>query len=156
MIHTCPRSDLDHHGMELTIDFDGKLRFGPIVEQIGDSSTYSADPDFWQAHLIPFSDRLTSIGAAIHEYLPHLRPSLLTPDYAEIQPNIGPPDTSFSDFFIRHSRDRRGLVELLGFNSPGLTSSLAVGEYVAGMVRRDVWKDGKDQENIETLAAGWE
>lgn len=33
---------------------------------------------------------------------------------------------------------RKGFIELLGFNSPGLTSSLAVGEVVGEMVGRQV------------------
>jgi 2-hydroxyglutarate dehydrogenase len=45
-------------------------------------------------------------------------------------------------------------VELLGFNSPGLTSSLAVGEHVARMVRKDVWKERV--KDVEDLALGWE
>jgi 2-hydroxyglutarate dehydrogenase len=54
---------------------------------------------------------------------------------------------------IRHKEERRGLVELLGFNSPGLTSSLAVGEYVAAMIGRDVYKK---KTSIEGMAEGWE
>lgn len=56
---------------------------------------------------------------------------------------------------IRHDvdRGRKGLVELLGFNSPGLTSSLATGEYVAAMVRRQVWGKVGPSE-VETLADG--
>ena len=58
---------------------------------------------------------------------------------------------------IRHDvdRGRKGLVELLGFNSPGLTSSLATGEYVAAMVRRQVWGKVGPSE-VETLSHGWE
>jgi 2-hydroxyglutarate dehydrogenase len=81
-------------------------------------------------------------------------PAGLSPDYAGIRPNIAPSGSGFSDFMIRHAPDRRGLVELLGFNSPGLTSSLAVGEHVARMVRREVWRD--DWRDIEDEALGWE
>jgi 2-hydroxyglutarate dehydrogenase len=59
---------------------------------------------------------------------------------------------------IRHDVDkgRKGLVELLGFNSPGLTSSLATGEYVARMVRREVWGMKVGRGDVERLADGWE
>ncbi len=153
LIYPCPSDGLDHLGTHLTLDLDGNIRFGPDVEYIGDASASSANPDFWQARLAPSSDRIASIGAAVQDYLPGIDPTALTPDYSGIRPNISPPNSGFSDFLIRHSRDRRGLVELLGFNSPGLTSALAVGEYVAAMVKRDVWRGGSD---VEALAEGWE
>jgi glycine/D-amino acid oxidase-like deaminating enzyme len=84
--------------------------------------------------------------------LPGIDPALLTPDYAGIRPNIAPAGAGFSDFLIRHSPERKGLVELLGFNSPGLTSALATGEWVAAMVRRDVWGE---KGRLEEIAEGW-
>ena len=89
----------------------------------------------------------------MQDYLPGIDPTLLQPDYAGVRPNIAPPEAGFSDFLIRHKEERKGLIELLGFNSPGLTSSLAVGEHVARMVRREVWREAGD---IDALATGWE
>ena len=155
LIYPCPTDGLDHLGTHLTLDLEGNIRFGPDAEYIGDPSKSSSDPDFWQAHLSPSSSRIASIGAAVQTYLPGIDPSLLTPDYSGIRPNISPPNSGFSDFLIRHSGDRKGLVELLGFNSPGLTSALAVGEYVAGMVRRDVWRDGSDVEHSPKDGSRW-
>jgi hypothetical protein len=136
-----------------TIDLDGNIKFGPDVEPIGSPSDVLANPDFWQAHLAPSEAHLQSIGEAAQRYLPGIDPSRLTPDYAGIRPNISPPGAGFSDFMIRHKPERRGLVEMMGFNSPGLTSALAAGEMVSGMVRRDVWGEKGD---LEGLAVGWE
>lgn len=44
---------------------------------------------------------------------------------------------SLDDFYIRQTQP--GFINLLGIESPGLTSSLAIGEYVAALVRREVW-----------------
>lgn len=41
------------------------------------------------------------------------------------------------DFFITHPRP--GFISLEGIESPGLTSSLAIGLRVEGMVRKEVW-----------------
>lgn len=112
-----------------------------------------ANPDYWEGHLAPSAAHLESIGQAARAYLPGVDPSLLTPDYAGFRPNIKPPGGGFFDFMIRHEPSRKGLVELLGFASPGLTSSLATGEHVARMVRRDVWGKGA---KVEALAEGWE
>lgn len=122
------------------------------MEALGGAEDSARDPDFWQAHLAPSAAHLESIGRAAQAYLPGIDPSLLTPDYAGFRPNIAPPGSGFFDFMVRHAPARRGLVEMLGFASPGLTSSLAAGEYVARMVRAQVW-GGRDAER---LADGWE
>jgi len=150
LIHPSPGDAVDHLSARLSLDVDGNVRFGPDIQQLGASDS---DLDALEGESTPSSDRIASIGSTIQDYLPDIDPNLLTPESTEIQPNISSPKSGFSDFMFRHSSDRQGLVELLGFNSPGLTSSLAIGEYVAAMVRRDVWKA---EGNVEALADGWE
>jgi 2-hydroxyglutarate dehydrogenase len=154
LIYPCPSPNLDSLGTHLTLDLDGNVKFGPDVEPIGTHESSESNPDFWQDHLAPSAARLEAIAAAVQDYLPNIDPGGLQPDYAGVRPNIAPAGSGFSDFLIRHSSDRRGLVELLGFNSPGLTSSLAVGEHVVRMVRKDVWKERV--KDVEDLALGWE
>ncbi|EJT51248.1 hypothetical protein A1Q1_07526 [Trichosporon asahii var. asahii CBS 2479] len=152
LIYPCPSVSLDSLGTHLTFDLDGNIRFGPDVEALGSAEDSAADPDFWQKHLAPSAAHLESIGQAAQAMLPGVDPSLLQPDYAGFRPNIAPPGAGFFDFVVRHSPQRRGLIEMFGFASPGLTSSLAAGEYVAKMVRAQVW-GGRDAER---LAEGWE
>ena len=52
------------------------------------------------------------------------------PDYAGIRPKLHGPGEPQGDFVIDDSV--AGLVCLFGIESPGLTSSLAIGEEVAG------------------------
>jgi len=151
LIYPCPSRDLGSLGTHLTFDLSGNIRFGPDAEPIGSPAAYSQNPDFWQDHLAPSAARIQSIGDAVLTYLPGIDPSLLEPDYSGIRPNIS--DKGFFDFMVRHGRDRQGLIECLGFASPGLTSSLAVGEMVAKMVRKDIWKE---KASVEHLAEGWE
>ena len=58
----------------------------------------------------------------------------LVPDYSGIRPKIHGPDEPQPDFRIDgpEAHGLGGLVVLLGIESPGLTSSLAIGEEVAG------------------------
>ena len=53
-----------------------------------------------------------------------------------IRPKITGPDEPAADFVIQGPRDHGipHLVNLFGIESPGLTSSLAIGEYVAKML----------------------
>lgn len=155
LIYPCPSASLDSLGTHLTFDLDGNVRFGPDAEPLLPASASAENPDYWEelGHLAPSDANLASIAEAAQTYLPGIDPSKLTPDYAGFRPNIRPPGSGFFDFVVRHSPDRKGLVECLGFASPGLTSSLAAGEYVAALVGREVWGRGA---GLEDLADGWE
>ncbi|WOO79359.1 L-2-hydroxyglutarate dehydrogenase, mitochondrial [Vanrija pseudolonga] len=153
LIYPCPGRTLDHLGTHLTLDLDGNVRFGPDAEPLGTDADSRANPDYWTSHLAASEAQLEAIGRAAREYLPGVDASRLTPDYAGFRPNIRPPGAGFFDFVVRHAPERRGLVELMGFASPGLTSSLAAGEYVARLVRREVWNEAA---GAEKLAEGWE
>jgi L-2-hydroxyglutarate oxidase LhgO len=73
---------------------------------------------------------------ACSPFLPTLRREDLAPDTAGIQAKRYGPGEPSRDFVIRHEADRGldGLINLVGIESPGLTSSPAIGPMVAGMV----------------------
>ncbi|WVR08536.1 hypothetical protein IAU60_005591 [Kwoniella sp. DSM 27419] len=164
LIYPCPSKNVDHLGTHLTLDLDGNIKFGPDVQTIGSPSDASTDPEFWERHLAPADspELISSFARSVKDYLPSIDESSLNPDYSGIRPNIAPPGAGFSDFMIRHDRDhKKGFIELLGFNSPGLTSSLAVGEMISQMVGREVYgkkgRLGKERERrLAELAEGWE
>lgn len=155
LIYPCPSASLDSLGTHLTFDLDGNVRFGPDAEPLLSAQHSAENPDYWQEgkFLAPSAGNLTSIAEAAQRYLPGIDASKLAPDYAGFRPNIRAPGAGFFDFTVRHAPTRKGLVECLGFASPGLTSSLAAGEYVAALVRREVWGKGAP---LEELAEGWE
>jgi L-2-hydroxyglutarate oxidase LhgO len=51
-----------------------------------------------------------------------------------IRAKLHPPSESFADFLIRHDRINPAVVQASGIDSPGLTSSLAVGNLVRDLV----------------------
>lgn len=108
-------------GIHLTPDAAGHARFGPDMEE-------SAGIDY----NVDMSKR-AKFAAAIRQYWPQIDEQLLHPDYAGIRPKIGNSLHDFEDFRIlfpdTHGLD--GLVCLFGIDSPGLTSSMAIGEYIA-------------------------
>ena len=73
--------------------------------------------------------------AAIRRYWPDLPDGTLIPDYAGIRPKISGPGEAPGDLVIQGPAEtgHRGYVALYGIESPGLTASLAVGDYVAGL-----------------------
>lgn len=131
LLYPCPQEGLAGLGTHLTIDLAGNIKFGPDVQPLASSAN-------WQDHLQPSVERLEEMAAAVQDYLPGIDPSRLTSDYAGIRPKLT--RSGFADFHISYDRSSRpGLVALCGFESPGLTSSLAVGQDIGRLVRRDVW-----------------
>ena len=65
--------------------------------------------------------------------LPGLADGALMPDYTGIRPKLHGPGEQQPDFRIESLADHGlpGLVNLLGIESPGLTSALAIGDYAA-------------------------
>jgi L-2-hydroxyglutarate oxidase LhgO len=102
-------------------DLGGQGVFGPDLNYV-DTLDYSVDD---------------SAAGAFYDYIRKFWPGLpdgaLTPDYAGIRPKLHGPDEPQPDFRIDGADMHRlpGLVALFGIESPGLTSSLAIGETVA-------------------------
>jgi len=107
-------------GVHLTLDMAGQARFGPDVEWV-DSVDYAVDPA-----------RAERFYPAIRRYWPALPDGALMPSYSGIRPKIVPPAVAVQDFLIQGPKDHGidGLINLFGIESPGLTSSLAIADYV--------------------------
>ena len=108
-------------GIHATLDLGKRVRFGPDVEWI-DRIDYSVN-----------ASRAPLFYEAIRRYWPRLADGALTPDYTGIRPKLHGPGEPQPDFRIETAAQHGlpGLVNLLGIESPGLTSSLAIGDYVA-------------------------
>ncbi len=107
-------------GVHLTIDLGGQARFGPDVQWI-EAVDYSVDPA-----------RAERFYAAVRRYWPALPDHVLQPGYAGIRPKIVPPEIAAQDFVVQGPRTHgvSGLINLFGIESPGLTASLALADYV--------------------------
>jgi L-2-hydroxyglutarate oxidase LhgO len=95
-------------------------------------STVRCTPD----HLVVDPSRGDAFYAEVRKYWPALSDGALTPGYAGIRPKIQAPHEAAKDFMIQGPADHGvpGLVNLFGIESPGLTSSLAIGEYVSSLL----------------------
>ncbi|TPX15092.1 uncharacterized protein E0L32_004922 [Thyridium curvatum] len=124
LIYPVPEPGLGGLGTHLTLDLAGRMRFGPDVEWVD-------SPD----DLAVNAARLPDAVREIKKYLPGIDERDLTPDYAGIRPKLsGPGSEDFADFIIRKEEGYEGWISLLGIESPGLTSSLAIGEMVEGLL----------------------
>ncbi|GLU34008.1 NAD(P)/FAD-dependent oxidoreductase [Trinickia caryophylli] len=113
-------------GVHLTLDLGGQPRFGPDVEWV-ESIDYEVD-----------AGRAENFYAAIREYWPGLSDGALQPAYAGIRPKLSGPGEPAADFVIQGpaAHGVRGLVNLFGIESPGLTASLAIAERVGELLGR--------------------
>lgn len=108
-------------GVHLTLDLGGQARFGPDVQWVDSPEDLTVDPA-----------RAEAFETEVRRYWPGLPSGSLVPAYAGIRPKIHGPQEPARDFLIQGPAEHglSGLVNLLGMESPGLTSSLAVAECV--------------------------
>ena len=116
-----PLPDKGGLGIHATNDLAGGVRFGPDVEWVD-----ALDYDFDESRKAVFVN-------TIREYFPAVDESKLVPSYTGIRAKLVGPDEPPADFRIETELDHGapGLINLLGIESPGLTASLAIGEFVA-------------------------
>ena len=109
-------------GVHLTIDMGGQAKFGPDVEWVDSPEELTVD-----------AARGDAFYAEVRKYWPELPDGALHAGYAGIRPKIQSPQETARDFLIQGPQDHGvpGLVNLFGIESPGLTSALALGEFVA-------------------------
>ncbi len=119
-----PMPDAASLGVHVTLDLNGRAKFGPDVEWI-DRIDYDVD-----------ASRAASFYAAIRSYYPALADGALEPAYTGIRPKLQAPGGAAEDFVIQGAETHgvRGLVNLFGIESPGLTSSLAIADEVVRLV----------------------
>jgi L-2-hydroxyglutarate oxidase LhgO len=120
--------------VHLTLDLGGQARFGPDVEWLPEPTPgrpigpldYRVDPA-----------RARAFYAEIRRYWPGLPDAALAPAYAGIRPKISGRSEPPADFLIQGPAQHgiAGLVNLFGIESPGLTASLAIADYVAAELR---------------------
>jgi L-2-hydroxyglutarate oxidase LhgO len=112
----------------VTLDLGGQCKFGPDLSW-RDGVDYRFD-----------AAREAAFYPAVRRFYPGLRDGELQPGYTGIRPRLAGPGSSLhntaTDFVVQGAEVHgvRGLVNLFGIESPGLTSSLAIGAHVAGRV----------------------
>ncbi len=113
-------------GVHAVVGLDGRLKFGPDTEYLPDRRIdYGVD-----------EAKLHAFGEAVRRLVPAIRDEDLTPDMSGVRPKLQGPSQPFRDFVIVDESERGlpGFINLVGIDSPGLTSAPAIAEHVAGMM----------------------
>ncbi|MBS4036530.1 MAG: FAD-dependent oxidoreductase, partial [Hydrogenophaga sp.] len=127
LIYPAPEPDkhLAGLGVHLTLDLGGQAKFGPDVQWVERADDLQVDPA-----------RGDAFYAEVRRYWPGLADGSLQPGYAGMRPKISGPGEPAADFLLQGPAVHGvpGLVNLFGIESPGLTSSLAIGQAVADLL----------------------
>ncbi len=113
-------------GIHVTLDLGGRIRLGPNIEWV-------EVLDYGVAQSI-----VPQFAEACLKFWPGIKDREISPAYCGIRPKLHGTEAGFADFVIEGPRQHgvAGLVNLFGIESPGLTSSLAIGRHVAELLAR--------------------
>jgi glycerol-3-phosphate dehydrogenase len=124
LVYPAPHKGKGGLGIHLTNTVDGNILIGPSAEYVSD-----ADDTANTAAIIA---QLKKEG---HQLLPGLATTDFIRNFAGLRPKQVPPEVGgFKDFIIENRSDFPGFINLLGIESPGLTSSPAIAVMVKDMV----------------------
>jgi L-2-hydroxyglutarate oxidase LhgO len=109
-------------GVHAVLGLEGRLRFGPDAEYLPDRRL-----DYGVA-----DEKRERFAEAVRRLVPTIAAEDLSPDIAGIRAKLQGPGQGFRDFVIAEEGDRglAGFLNLIGIDSPGLTSALAIAEEV--------------------------
>ncbi len=113
-------------GIHLTPTLDGNIMVGPSTEYIDEDNNYAATQDVM--------DMLIEDGSRI---FPHLKKEYFIRNFAGIRPKLNPKGVGgFHDFVIERRDDIAPCaVNLVGIESPGLTSAVPISKEVVRLIR---------------------
>lgn len=125
LIYPVPVSKLKGLGIHITLDLSGQVKFGPDIEEMPENI------ENYKINELRKQDFYT----AVKNYLPAIEPENLIPEMTGIRPRLAA-DKDFLDFIIREESEAGfpGVINCIGIESPGLTASLAIAEYIEKMI----------------------
>ena len=114
-------------GIHMTPDMSGSVKLGPNAYPVSEID-YSPGSNV--------NDFLNDV----ERYLPGIKENRIEYDSSGIRPKLSGSDKEFRDFIIRHEEDRGfpGFINLIGIESPGLTASPAIAEYVSYIYESEI------------------
>ncbi len=111
-------------GMHRTPDLEGGVRVGPSAFEVFEKN-YNVD-----------EKNRHHFFEGVHKFLPTVTEESLIADTAGIRPRLAIHEGDMPDFIIRRETDKGlpGMINLIGIDSPGLTSCLAIAEHIERLV----------------------
>jgi L-2-hydroxyglutarate oxidase LhgO len=126
LVYPVPHPNMEGIGVHVTIDMSGGVKLGPDVKYLETNI---------QDYKLTSSKQEAFFNSA-KKFLPFLEFDDIAPEMAGIRPKIQRPGEPERDFYIMEESKRGypGFINLIGMESPGLTSSIAIAKYVNGLI----------------------
>jgi L-2-hydroxyglutarate oxidase LhgO len=127
LIYPIPPSNNHGLGIHLTRELDGGAKLGPDTLYVDKNNfDYTVEEELKQAFF-----------ESAAKYIKNLKIEQLAPDQSGIRPKLQKATEKFRDFYIKEESDKGipGLINLIGIESPGLTSSIAIANYVSEIIK---------------------
>jgi L-2-hydroxyglutarate oxidase LhgO len=130
LVYPVPHHNMEGIGIHITIDMGGGVKLGPDVKYL-ESNTYDYK-------LTP--SKQESFFRSAKKFLPFLEYDDIAPEMAGIRPKTQKPGEEQRDFYIEEESKRGypGFINLIGMESPGLTSSIAIAKYVSNLIKKTI------------------
>ena len=116
------------HGVGLGVHFV-KTTWGSVL--LGPTTGYQDSREDYESHRLP----LESFLEPARKLMPELTLNDLQPGGSGIRAKLHGPDRPFADFIVQRDPVNHAVIQASGIDSPGLTSSLAIGARVA-----EIWR----------------
>ncbi len=125
LLYPVPPPGYESLGIHATMDLGGRVRFGPDIEYV-QRIDYRVD-----------EEKAAAFFAAVKRYLPKVSLEALHPDMSGIRPKLQGPGEPPRDFIIREESPSgfKGLINLIGIESPGLTCAVSIAQYVRDLLK---------------------
>lgn len=126
LIYPVPHKKMEGIGIHVTIDMAGGVRLGPDVKYL--------DTNIYDYKVTP--SKQEAFWKSAQKFLPFLDIDDIAPDMAGIRPKIQKQGEPIRDFYIMEESQRgyTGLINLIGMESPGLTSCISIANYVNNLI----------------------
>ena len=127
LIYPLPEQGLTGLGIHATLDLQGQTRFGPDSELLPRPTNFAEPLYDYRIN----SNRQAIFEKAIRQYFPKLESKRLQPSYAGIRPRLVTKEGQISDFeIVKNTTAGPKSIHCFGIESPGLTASLAIADYL--------------------------